>query len=768
MIDKFRLIRNVGRFESFSSGNGLDLKPLSLVYAENGRGKTTLCAILRSLSSGDPLPIDERRRLGSPHPPHVVIDLTGTTNGAVFQNNRWSTVFPDILIFDDVFVAENVYSGLDVDAAQRQGLHQIIIGKQGVALAREVEGLTQDIAAKQAIVRELGDRIPTAVRGRLTVDEFCDLAEHLDVDAAICEARKRLAALRQADTIQSTPSFDPFAFPNLDISALTALLSRGLPDLDTEAVRAVQAHLESLGKTAEHWVSGGMIYLAGDEERVSCPFCGQDLVGSSLVSHYRDYFGDAYNQLKTAILESFNSMKVLLGGDSLARFQRSIEAARTRHMFWRQFLDLPDMEVNIDCLAQIWSQAKDAALRLLELKRAAPLERIDIDQASRSSLDLNAELAANVVSLSQRLQECNPEITRIKEETRLGDLASAQTDIDRLTLAQARYQPDNNRFCSDYLDAKREKQRVEERKTAARKRLDKHRELVIPRFETAINELLRKFNTDFRIAKVEATNPRGTPSSTYCLEINNQRVPITGTQPRNGDPAFRNTLSSGDRNTLALAFFFSSLKLEPKLDSTVVVIDDPVTSLDDGRSVTTAQEIRELSGIAGQTIILSHSKQLLCSMWEYTDPKRCSSLEVRRSPGGSTIDLWDISDAAITEYDRRHARLRDCATGTFTDYRQVAQSLRPILEGFLRIACPEFFPPGTLLGRFITQAQSSLNAGQQILSQGDLAELEAIKEYANKFHHDTNKAWDSEVANINVQQLCGFVQRVLLFTRRPL
>ena len=38
-----------------SGAANVDLKRLNLVYAENGRGKTTLSAILRSLMTGEPV-----------------------------------------------------------------------------------------------------------------------------------------------------------------------------------------------------------------------------------------------------------------------------------------------------------------------------------------------------------------------------------------------------------------------------------------------------------------------------------------------------------------------------------------------------------------------------------------------------------------------------------------------------------------------------------------------------------------------------------------
>lgn len=89
MITRIKLLRNVGQFDSVTQGTNLPLKELTLVYAENGRGKTTLAAVLRSLATGDAMSIAERARLASTHPPHVIVEFDGL-QPAMFQNNAWN------------------------------------------------------------------------------------------------------------------------------------------------------------------------------------------------------------------------------------------------------------------------------------------------------------------------------------------------------------------------------------------------------------------------------------------------------------------------------------------------------------------------------------------------------------------------------------------------------------------------------------------------------------------------------------------------------
>ncbi len=136
MINQLQLLRNVGVFESVVGNANVAFARLTLIYAENGRGKTTLTAIFRSLASGDPIPIAERKRLASQNHPHVLLDCDGGPPAAMFENNEWNRTIPNLAVFDDVFVDDNVCSGLEVASEHRKHLHELILGAQGVILAQ--------------------------------------------------------------------------------------------------------------------------------------------------------------------------------------------------------------------------------------------------------------------------------------------------------------------------------------------------------------------------------------------------------------------------------------------------------------------------------------------------------------------------------------------------------------------------------------------------------------------------------------------------------
>jgi len=289
----------------------------------------------------------------------------------------------------------------------------------------------------------------------------------------------------------------------------------------------------------------------------------------------------------------------------------------------------------------------------------------------------------------------------------------------------------------------------------------KYRATVFPAYETAINDYLRKFGAGFRLGAVESVNNRGGSSCTYNVIIDNVAVPLTGDP---GAPAFKNTLSAGDRNTLALAFFFASLDRDTRLAQRIVVIDDPMTSLDENRSLTTVQEMHRLTGKVAQVVVLSHSRPFLCAMWKKSDRLPRAAIKVIRDRDGSDLVAWNVQQDSITDHDKRHAKVvAYIASNNAADEREVAESLRPILESFMRVGYPEDFPPDSLLGHFHNLCLQRIGQSNQILSAADAAELKDLIDYANRFHHD-NPTWQTEV--INDQELHHFCQRTLAFTRR--
>lgn len=761
MIRRIRLLRNIGQFDSVLSAAGIVLGQLVLVYAENGRGKTTLTAVLRSLASGEPTPITERRRLAAAHPPHVILDCDGGPPDAMFQNGEWNRTLPRLVLFDDEFVDANIHSGLAVDARHRQNLHELVLGARGVDLNRRLQRLVDRIEEHNRALREKATAIPDSVREGFSVDVFCALVELPDVDSEIEATERALAAARDQEPVRNTPLFESLGLPAFDADAIDRVLQRALPDLDARAEAEVQMHVARLGADAEQWVSDGMQRVQAENGEGACPFCAQDLAGSALIAHYRAYFSAAYGELKRSITDALASVRRAHAGDVRAGFERAVRVAGERRAFWSRFCQVPDIRIDTAAVVRAWNAAREAVNTSLTAKQAAPLEVLALDEPARAAIETYHSLRRQIADISNALVAANDAVRVVQEQSAGANPNTIARDLARLKATKARYTPHIAAACTAYLAEKEAKARTEGERSAARSALDDYRVSAFPASQTAINVYLRRFNAGFRLDSVTSTSTRGGPACAYNVVINDTPVSVGAGTPAQGEPSFRNTLSAGDRNTLALAFFFASLDQDPELDSKVVVIDDPISSLDEHRTLTTVQEIRRLAERAGQVIVLSHNKPFMCRLWESADSDVRSAVEVVRDGGGSTLREWDVSRDSVTEHDRRDIKLRAFVDNGTGDARDVARSVRPHLEAFLRVACPAKFPPGKLLGPFRNECQQQLGTRNQVLDQESLRELGEIVEYANRFHHDTNPAWETEA--INDHELRGFVDRALRF-----
>ena len=485
---------------------------------------------------------------------------------------------------------------------------------------------------------------------------------------------------------------------------------------------------------------------------------------SPVIAHYRAYFSDGYSALKLAVTTAVDELVNRHGGEAASGFERQVRLLVERREFWSPFCEVPQIALDTASITSAWLRASELVQLALQRKQAAPLERMALCNDARSTLQAYDQARQIVAALDQDLQRANKSIALVKERTAGANVTALAADSAALKAARARHEPPVDALCDDYLTEQIAKAACEQQRDAARAALDAYRNATFPAYQSAINAYLARFNAGFRLDRVVSTNTRGGSSCTYDVVINNTPVPIGGAAPGPGNPSFRTALSAGDRNALALAFFFASLDQDRGLGHMIVAIDDPISSLDEHRALTTVNEIQRLVQRAGQVIVLSHSKPFLCRLWEGADTSARTAIQVVRDGNGSTIKVWDVHADCITEHDRRDRLLREHLRTATTNAREVAASLRPHLEAFLRVACPQHFPPGTLLGPFRGLCQQRVGTPEEILSAGDIRELEELTQYANLFHHDTNAAYHT--VHISDAELTGFARRTLAFASR--
>jgi wobble nucleotide-excising tRNase len=182
MLKKFVSIKNVGRFRNSAAAGNPQLAKHTFIVGANGFGKTTICAVLRSLHTGDPSHVLGRRTLGVAD--EAAVDLLLDTCLARFHGAAWTTTHP-VAVFDGAFVAENVHSGDAVEIDHKRNLYRVIIGDDGVRLAEEDARLAGESRAKTSEMSAAARAIQPHVPAGMQLNAFIVLSAVADIDAKI-------------------------------------------------------------------------------------------------------------------------------------------------------------------------------------------------------------------------------------------------------------------------------------------------------------------------------------------------------------------------------------------------------------------------------------------------------------------------------------------------------------------------------------------------------------------------------------------------------
>jgi wobble nucleotide-excising tRNase len=755
MIKKLVAIRNVGRFRSSAAAGNPELARYTLIVGANGYGKTTLCAVLRSLKAGDPAPVAGRRTLGVDQPSTMELLLAG---GAVrFDGEAWSAAYPHLAIFDGEFVAENVHSGEVVEIDQRRNLYRIIIGEQGVQLAAEDTRLATESRALTGAVTNAARAIAPHLASSISLEQFIALPVDPHIAAKIDEQERSMEALREALTIRERPALRVFELPLLP-HGFTNLLARTIDDIARDAEQLLTEHRAAHGMTqaGTAWLAQGLSYADAD----TCPFCGQEARDLQLVAAYRTIFGAQYRALQDEIGAMRARITEQFGEGAIGRLAVIAEQNNAAMEFWRRYCDLEAGPLGIpDDTVAVIRQLGVCALDLLARKAATSLETIGADEPLTNAFNEYQAVQVRMRAVVAAIEVANERIANKKRETAGADWRVADAELRRRRAIQVRHSAEVSALCSDHARVTAEKQKIDALRVDVRARLDQHTADVIRPYEQRINGYLDTFNAGFRIAQIRHSYPGGAAASIYQLVINDIAVDIGDARTPAVRPSFKNTLSAGDRSTLALAFFLAHLEADPNLAQKTVVFDDPFSSQDAFRRRQSVHEIARIARRCAQVIVLSHDATFLKQVWDKApaDERVALAIADHRAQGSKIMPV-DLEAACqgrtATDMDDLQTYLSSGA-GRPLD---LIRKMRVVLETHCWTTYPACFVAGNdWLGEIVRK----IREGGDAHPARDLYDrLDRINDYVRQYYHGEDMA-DVVPDQIDPVELTGYVKQTL-------
>jgi wobble nucleotide-excising tRNase len=752
MLQRIIFIKNIGRFKNCAAIGDVTFRRYTLVFAENARGKTTLCDILRSLFKNDPAIVIGRTTLGSPDPPEV--RLLAASGLIAFRNGIWSGTSPDIAVFDSNYIKENVYAGDAVDTEHRRNLYRIIIGSQGVALAASVTSLDEQIRDKNTEIRDNRNEIQRYVPQGITIDAFINLVMDDQIDTKIAAKEQEIQAARQAAQLQARAGLSELTIPVFPV-AFAELLAKTFANVAADAERHVNEHMarHRMEARGETWITEGMQYIQDD----SCPFCNQRIDAVELVQDYRSYFSREYHALREEVNQLKRGVDVAIGPRTAAALQQILLQNANSAESWQQYTEFAAPVLPQDGrIDDILGELRDSTQRLLDLKAGTPLDAVPPDTRFTQALGAFEDFRTALGTYNIAVAAVNEIIAAKKRQAQAANIQQLENELASLRATKIRHTPDVIALVEKDARLQNEKIMLDISKATAREQLDAHTQQVITQYGQRINWYLERINASFRITSPTHTYRGGPPSTSYQILINQNTVDLGDPDTPLDRPSFKNTLSGGDRSTLALAFFFAQLEQDANRANKVVVFDDPFGSMDGFRRNHTVNQIFRCGQSSAQVVVLSHDPNFLHLLWERIDPADRKALSLTRiGEENTTIAEWDIERAVQARYRADIDTLQRFFADGQGDRRDVIQKLRPVLEAYCRNLYPTQFGQ-EMMGEIMATIRT---AGTTHPLHTIVDDLDEINVYCRRYHHGENPNAATEV--VDDAELQGYVKRTL-------
>ena len=759
MIKKIISIKYVGLFNNFQA---VELKRFNIIYGENGRGKSTLTVILRSLCSGEPSLILERRTVGSSNQPEIRL-LLEPLSYTTFKDGKWDKTYSNLEIFDSYFISNNVYSGDAIDIEHRRNLHQFVIGQDGVKNANIINHCTKILKSIDILILNCEGEIQRNILGtHINVSTFagleCDLNSSANIDNEIIAKKKIVEALKKAKEISEKEALGCLSIPEIPRDRLELMLSKTLEDISQDAERITHQHFNKyLDLGVENWIQTGLAYMTDDV----CPFCGQCILENSLIKAYQYYFDETYVSFKKEIHDFSDEIKKFLSDDKLLAIQKALTSNDLIAQFWKEYITIEYKQLMFTNIQCVWNEIRSLIEDHLKRKELNPLEHYGLKSDLLVAFRSYKFLLDSIKIYNQNIETINIIIADKKKSISEGDLNEAEKDLELLQNKKIRLRSEVDKLCKYYKQLIKSRSNSTDKKTKARAFLDSYSSTVFSEYESDINEYLEACGAGFKIEEVKTTYAGGKASVIYKLSIRGTTVDLSLPKSAKCSPCFKNTLSEGDKSTLAFIFFLAKLDRDSNISNKIVVFDDPVSSLDGHRRSFTQQQIIRLSQCCKQVIILTHDLYLARQIFDNARVE-LGTLQIKRKDNASIIEKWDIETDIRSDYFKNHDVIFEYLERGSRDSNhlvQVARCIRPLLEGYLRMKFPKEFSQSEWLGNFVDKIRSARSGDPLYGMQIMLGELGDINDYSKKYHHDQNPGADSE--HISDTELQSYSRRAL-------
>lgn len=691
MIKKIEEITKLGIFDSYHWKCSKEFNRYNICFGFNGSGKSTVSNFFNLIASNGIFTQDQKDELFK--------DLKTSENDSIvkFQNNLSYPIKPNqdnkkIYVFNSNFIANHVYDGTIGKMTKFNVAETVLEDPTIKKIDTDIDIKTIDKKNKEADNKAIEDKFKELkttynlvyrehfpnrqLRTGNTIPEITELSSNtkIEIESSISQkiAEYKLSE-KQAELESDIVNISQLSFNkiNIDLAELSRLLDQSAKENATDNLKErIQLYQKEIGEEKsnkiEPWFELGesLLTISKTKSQNICPLCKTDLTNSidSLVEEFADYFDKSYLDF----IEKLKVQKGLIESIILSIKQTQTNSASiisygTKYSKFLEikFPELDQVEIQTglnelisNVIAKQGNTSKKFSIDIVPIHKLMEIFNDNIDKLT--SFKNNAltnlrhqKIDPTVIDGQIRglyTQLIYKDLNGKEEENRIGKFHLTTTEIH--TLASE---------ITDLTDKK--VQRLKDLKMEAKKVGQYLEKLGITHFTIDLREGQEENNILIKYKGFDETKKR-----------------------------LRNTLSEGEKTALAFAYFMSKVTMEvANKGQTIIVIDDPISSLDDNRLYSTAYLIHDEFKDYKQLFVFSHNMLFL----KYINP----FFKSKKDKGTFLFNKGEIVDlpASLENFQSPYFYMLE----SIINFKEVAEpdyeDARKFLPNFVRRVLETFF-----------------------------------------------------------------------------
>ena len=633
-LKEIKKIDDIGRFSTFEQEKDFQSgdNNCNIIFGFNGSGKTTISNIISFFGNNSFIDEDDKKEIfediKNKEESLVEIEL-GDGNKIKYPAN--SAHDKSIYVFNSNFVATHVFNGTKGKLKKFKNVSAEIKNKEIERINNEIltienerkklEDSNKNLDSKhkeitkrrsKEFAKSLTDKnksiqpqnlslvsLPTNTLDKLE-RELDILLENYKLSKKQDDLNTDLEALRRLDFSKKI---------TLDLAKIDELLSKNIQQLSKDVLERKIKKLQDLfedekhKQSAERWFKYGKDTLKEIDKQSPkiCPICDTDITDKfkTLLNDYEGYFDDEYasfiKEINSQIsgIEQESGEKIYGIEDYIKLVNKYELHSRTLETIFNKYIKLfPNLDFEKYDFSQIKTDLKN-------LKDSLETKKDNIQKIFGKPKDIEKSIKNLNTSISN-FQDLKVSMISVLESKTLNTnqiedkIRQAYKDIIILEFNEI-----NENGALAVYKANNEK-------------ISKIEKITLPNLKNQLSEELKKIKAESKSISVYLTKMGITH---FDIDINedkeDENIIIRYKNSTSEKNRLKNSLSDGEKTALALAYFLSKfdneVNNEDKIKEAIVVIDDPISSLDQNRLYSTAYLIHKNFRKVNQLILFSHN-----------------------------------------------------------------------------------------------------------------------------------------------------------------